>query len=970
MGASKVRPDFWNRLDREIEGEVTTGLFERGRYATDASIYQAFPAGVAFPKTDNDLRIIMEMAREKGVPVTARGGGSSLMGQALGEGLIVDMSRYFTRMVSIDPVAETCIAQAGMTPAALNHALRESGLFCPVALVSSRQATLGGMLANNSIGLRGLRYGSTGDVVQAADATLSDGQRVRFGEVTNDDIGSSTGGGQRLLDVLHFGEQHEKAIRGFAPKTSARRPAADGYNLECLLPSPFAHSLSRLFAGSEGTLAIVSQAELKLAKRPEHRALGACRFTDVASALKLVPSILTLEPSVVELLDSAMLGNLRQAGAGDSQVSRVVQGDAGALLLVEFDDANPVDNTRNLKALDDIVSGANRKAFSVIEIIGQNAQSALWRAWRGAVGLSMSSKAGEGTPIFATAVVVPEAVAGFAAEVDALFASRWPSVSISGHVGLGCFQIRARLVDAGDQRRSLQEATAGLSRKFGGSISGGYGFGIGRSELLERAGGAEKSRLFLQMKALLDPAGILNPGKIVNGPRFDDIALFRKGAAASRQHATALPTGDDRAAVLTGIGLVEEPHCTGLTLCQSSPPRFSCPSYNVTLRERDGPRGRANSVRLALSGELGPDALGSADMAETMRLCVSCKACRTRCPNGIDIPKMKVETLVASKRQHSVSNAHDLFARLPHHTQRATKWRRLLNLRDLAPGGAGLSERYLGIARDRPWPRISGRPFRERDDGQPGEHGRVALFADTFNQTFEPANLRAAANILEAGGYAVTLFRRESDAAPLCCGRTFYDAGYLDEARAEAYRFIAAFSHFHEQGIPVVGLEPVCALMMRDEYANLGLALPDKAKVWLFEEFIASRIPHGEFVLPFKTIEADLLVQPHCHERAHAIDGATHAAFSLVPGLTLSSPPAACCGFNGLVGLTPDTLEPSLAMAELALFPAIRQIGRDALIAASGFSCRRQIVDGLGVTARHPSMIMNLALTSTTEIVS
>ncbi len=511
--------------------------------------------------------------------------------------------------------------------------------------------------------------------------------------------------------------------------------------------------------------------------------------------------------------------------------------------------------------------------------------------------------------------------------------------------------------------RVLSDDMAELVRKHEGVLTSGHGLGLARSEALERSLAPEAFALLKDLKAQLDPGFLLNPGKILRAPNFDDAAFLR----------ATLESKHDAVGAALSWGAGSSPaqghasRCSGLGHCRSAEHNFTCPSHAVTRDERDSPRGRANVMRLALSGQLGEGALASAPMIEAMRLCVSCKACTAECPSGVDIPKLKVEVLAAAHALGQGSRAADLYARLPDYIDRAWCWRFLLAMRDFLPGLRRFSERHTGFAADRPWPRWLWRRFKAPETAEPAEPGRaglVAIFADTFNRSFEPANLRAAAHVLKAAGYGVIAFKDEGK-RPLCCGRTYYDAGYLEEARREAMRMAAAAASFAEKGIPVVGLEPSCVLMMRDEYASLGLP-PQTPPVLLFEEFIAGRA--GE--LPLKAIEADLVLHSHCHERALGLENAAETALKLIPELAVNPAPPTCCGLNGVVGLTPDTLEASLAMAELALFPAIRKAGRDALVAATAYSCRKQIHDGLGLTARHPAALLELALKGDSDIVS
>ena len=968
MAIRRARPAFWDRLAHEIEGDAASDLFTRGRYATDASMYQCFPDGVACPKSANDVAVIVEMAREEGLPVIARGGGTSTAGQALGEGIVIDFSKYLTG-IEIDAENRRCAVEPGCSPAALAAALDAHALFFPVEIASAAQATIGGMLGNNSSGLRAMRYGSMRDTILCADAFLADGQRVIFSPVAEAD-GKSFPGRDRLVDILHFGEIHEKAIAKLWPLREPGVPEPEGYDLRTLLAYSEDQNLARLLTGAEGTLAIATRIDLKLAKRPENRALGVCRFANLGRALRAVPKIALLNPAAIELLDKTMLGFIAEHAKSDIQAARLMRGEPEALLIVEFDEDNPVDNTRFLKALADVAAEADKGRFGVIEVIGENARAALWRLRREALALAWTLKSAAQPLSFLEDAAVPlHQLAAYGTELETLLARYGARTAIYGQAGRGCLQVRPvlDLRHAQDRKRmrALSDEMAELLRAHEGVMTSGYGLGLARSETLERVLGPEAIALFKELKTQLDPGFLLNPGKILRAPNFDDDAFLR--ATLEEKHdavATALSWGTGSSPAAGHAS-----RCSGLGHCRSAEHNFTCPSHAVTRDERDSPRGRANVMRLALSGQLGEGALASTPMLEAMKLCVSCKTCTVACPFSVDIPKLKVEALAAARALGHGCKAADFFARLPEYTDRARGWRFLLAMRDLVPGLPRLSERHFGLVADRPWPRWSGRRFRPPRKAEPGPAGLVAIFADTFNRSFEPANLRAASHVLKAAGYGVVAFTDE-DERPLCCGRTYYDAGYIKEARGEAERMTKAAAAFADKGIPVVGLEPTCVLMMRDEYAALGFPVPKTPPILLFEEFLAARMANGIDPLPLKEIEADLVLHSHCHERALGLENAAQTALKLIPQLAISAAPPSCCGLNGIMGMTPDTLEASLAMAELSLFPAIRKAGRDALVAATAYSCRKQIHDGLGLTARHPAALLELALKGDAEIVS
>jgi FAD/FMN-containing dehydrogenase/Fe-S oxidoreductase len=974
MAIRRTAPAFWQRLAHEIEGDAAFDLFSRGRYATDASMYQCFPAGVVAPKSAADIAIVLEMAREEGLPVIARGAGTSTAGQALGEGVILDFSKYLNRLVDIDAEGLRCTAEPGCPPAAINAALRPHGLVFPVNIASARQATTGGMLGNNSSGIRALRYGSMRDNVAAVDAYLAGGERVLFNAVSEADGSRPSPGRDRLLDLLQFGELHEKDIATIWRLRAPGMPEPEGYDLRTLLASSEDQNMARLLAGSEGTLAIAVKIELKLVRKATNRALGICRFPSLGAALRLVPKIMVLNPSAIELLDRSLLEFMAVQAKSDAQAARLLQGEPGALLIVEFDEENQVANGRQLKALADYVTEGSKGKASVVEILGEKARAALWRLRRGALMRAWSLKSAAQPLSFLEDGAVPiKNLAAYGTALEALFEKHGVRSAIYGQAGRGSLQVRPvlnlRHPDDVTRMRALAEEMAELIGSFGGVLTSGRGIGLARSEALESRLGPKAIGLLAQLKAQLDPGWMLNPGKILRAPKFDEPTLLRppRETKAEEKAPIALAWGPS---ATPARALDHARRCTGLSQCRTSEPRFACPSYRVTRDERDSPRGRANSMRLALSGQLGEGALASEEMAETMQLCVSCKACRTACPFGTDIPKMKVETLAAARAAGRTSRALDLYARLPEYTDKARRRRLVLAMRDLLPGLPRWTGRKLGLAADRPWPRWAGQRFTLPRTAEPGANGTVALFADTFNRSFEPANLRAAAAVLNAAGYAAIAFADDNLEKPLCCGRTYYDAGYIEEARREAARLTAAAEAFAEKGIPVIGLEPSCVLMMRDEYAALGLPVREKPPVLLFEEFLAERLAEGKFSVPLKTIEADLLFHCHCHERAAGIETAALTVLKLVPKLNVSAAPPSCCGLNGITGMTPKTLEASLAMAEQVLFPAIRKAGRDAFVAATGYSCRKQIHDGLGRMARHPAFILELALKGDKEIVN
>ena len=956
-----ARARLAERLRSEIQGEVLFDGFDRGRYATDASIYQVFPLGVVVPRTEHDLVAIAGIAAEDGVALTVRGGATATVGQAVGEGLVIDCSKHLNKLHFHDLGAMTCAVQPGITLEALNRQLAPEGVWFPVDIASASRATIGGMTAIGASGTRALCYGGMRENVSAIDAILADGSEAVFGELPEDFPDPTAPGAfdDGLLTLLEMGEQHEEMIRRVFPELPSR---VAGYNLDALLPDRQPHNMAEVLVGSEGTLALSKRIELKLAPLPKSRVLGVCHFSDLRAALEAVPHLVKLQPTAIELMDQRLLecaaSNVRLAPI----LRRFIRGEPGAILLVEFTGDVRIENIRKLKELDELMAELGHR-HAVVEAVGAEVQSAIWHVRDRALNLVMARTGARQPVSFIDDCAVPlDHLADYAEDLSALLAHRGVESSLYGHAGAGCLHLRPalNLKRAGDVKtmRRLAEETFALVRRYGGTHAASYGDGLARSEFHAAMFGRKAARVFREVKGLFDPEGRLNPGKITGAPRMDDRELFRD---RPDYPVPPIKTGLDWSRAGGFQAAVEA--CDGNGACRKLTAGAMCPSYRVTRNERDSPRGRANTLRLGVSGQLGPDALTAPEMQDTMRLCVSCKACKNECPASVDIARMKIEVLNALHKRNGLHLRERLTAYLPRYAPRARRFWWALNARDFVPSLATLSEMALGFSAHRRLPQWSARPFLSSEPAGPEDGPEVALFADTFNTWFEPGNLRAAVEVLTAAGRRVHILRAGDD-RPLCCGRTFLAAGLVDEARTEARRVAETAARFLERGVPVIGLEPACLLTFRDEYRDLGLGDPGQRlsrNAWQFEEYIAREMDAGRWDLAVSPIEAKALIHGHCHQKALGGMDAVHTALSQVPGLEAQAIETGCCGMAGAFGYCSENLDASIDMAELALFPAIRQSGRDSLLIAGGFSCRHQVADGLGRNVHHPAIILNLA---------
>jgi FAD/FMN-containing dehydrogenase/Fe-S oxidoreductase len=964
------------RLRRELAGDVLFDAFSRGRYSTDASIYQIEPLGVVVPHDSADAVRALEIAADAGVPVLPRGAGTSQCGQTVGAALVIDTSKHLNKTLEVDAEARTAWVEPGIVLDALNAELKPLGLWYPVDVSTSAQATLGGMTANNSCGARSLRYGNMVHNVLAAETWLSCGETVVLGEVAahaSASGASNAAGAARERELvaavreLYARERDELEAR--VPKV-ARRVA--GYNLD--MASAGALNMANLIVGSEGTLGFFRRIKLKLAPLPKHKALGIVHFPTFYQAMDLTRHIVALGPAAVELVDRTMIELARGIAAFRATVNRTIRGEPHAILLVEFAGDALEPQLAKLRELVELMGDLGLPG-SVVEVADAALQRDVWEVRKAGLNIMMSMK-GDGKPVsFIEDCAVPlEHLADYTARLDEVFAKHGTRGTFYAHASVGCLHVRPvldmRAADGAKKMRAIAEEACALVQEYKGSYSGEHGDGLVRSEWIEPIYGARLVRAFAELKRVFDPKGLMNPGKIVAAPKMDDRALFRfKPDYRTLPVTTGLDWSEHEVGAYNrGRGFAAAVEmCNNNGHCRKFDAGTMCPSYRVTRDEQHVTRGRANSLRLALSGQLGPDALESRELYDTLALCVSCKGCKRECPTGVDMARMKAEFLHHYHRRRPRSLRDKLVAHLPRYARTAARLAPLMNLRDRVPGLATLSEKVTGFAARRSLPVWRRDWFRGQAEIAPSAAGReVMLLADTFNTYFEPENLRAAARVLAVGGYRVTIAAPADGERPLCCGRTYLASGMLDEAREEARRMLTALAPHAARGVAVVGLEPSCLLGLRDEF---GALLPGAdsaalaAAALTFEEFVMREHGAGRLHLPLRAAPyARALVHGHCHQKAFGVMPAVVAALKLVPGLAVETVQSSCCGMAGAFGYQKEHVDVSLAMGELALLPAVRAAGSDTVIVADGTSCRHQIHDGARREAVHVARVLASAL--------
>ncbi len=943
------------RLRRDMDGEVLFGSGDRGRYATDASIYQVEPVGVVVPRTAEAARAAMAIAREAGVPVLARGGGTSQCGQTVNRALVIDCTKYLRRILAVDEAARTVLVEPGLVLAHLNAALKPAGLFFPVDPSTHARCTIGGMAGNNSCGSKSIRYGLMADNVRAIDAILADGSRHRFGELADDD---GSGMAAPLADLVQrlraIGAREAEEIAARFPRLLRR---VGGYNIEILTPQARAEgrqNLARLLLGSEGTLAFSAALELTLQPLKPRKVMGICQFPTFRAAMAATRHLVTLDPDAVELVDRTMIDLGRNIAIYRPTIDKMLRGEPDSLLIVEFHGDEDARLLRKLDELDEMLGDLGHDR--AVRATDAPFQAAIAEVREAGLNIMMSMK-GDGKPVsfIEDCAVGLDDLADYTERLDEVFARHGTKGTWYAHASVGCLHVRPvlNMKDPGDvaTMRAVAEECFALVRAYKGSHSGEHGDGIVRSEFHEPMFGARIVRAFEAVKDSFDPTNLLNPHRIVRPPRMDDRALFRYGPDYAPAPFSPLLDWSSHPGAL--LGAVEM--CNNNGTCRKMDPGVMCPSYRVTRDEAHLTRGRANTLRLALSGQLGAEAMQSDELAEAMKLCVSCKACRRECPTGVDMARMKIEVLAARGAARGVGARARLVAAMPRYARLASALAPLSNVRDDVPGLGWVSEKLLGLAAARRLPRWRRDRFHDREARPGGARGDVLLLADTFNRHFEPENLRAAVRVLNAAGYGVRI--AGAGGRQLCCGRTYLAAGMVDRARAQAARMLAALAG----DLPVIGLEPSCLLTLRDEFVALlpgDAAASLAARSFLLSEFLAVSASS----LAPRPLRRRAHVHGHCHQKSFGAFDATLSMLKQVPDLEVSAIASSCCGMAGAFGYQAETQEVSRAMAELSLAPAIRASAPDALIVADGTSCRHQILDVTGRTAVHSVILMDGAL--------
>jgi len=950
-------------LEEQISGEVRFDAVSRALYSTDASVYQIHPLGVVIVKSREDILRAVHLARAHGVSITARGGGTSQAGQAIGSGLQLDTSKYYNRILELNVAERWAIVEPGIVLDELNAQLKPHGLrFAPDISTASR-ATIGGMISNNSCGARSVMYGKTIDHVLELDVILSDGSQVHLRPLDRAELDAACQGdtleARCYREVRRIACECAGEIEKRYPKVVRR---VGGYNLDEFVSDAKPFNLAKIIVGSEGTLAMITAAKVNLVPLPKEKAVLAIEFEQLLDALAATPVILRHKPSAIEIMDAFILNHARENPAMDRMRRAILQtDDPGALLNVELYADRAEDLPPRLEAIE-----RDLKPYKCVyrRLMPLADQARVWSFREMSLGLSMAMKGDEKSLSFVEDTAVkPEVLREYIDEFLAMIRRNGSSSGVYAHASVGCLHVRPVVnmkTEEGVARFvAIATQSADLVLKYGGALSGEHGDGLVRGFFMEKMFGTPLYQAFRTVKHTFDPNGLFNPGKIVDCPPLT--TNLRYGAG----YKTPDPETYFDYSEYGGFGRAVE-MCSGVGACRKKLEGTMCPSYMATRDERDVTRGRANALRLAMTGRLAEAGLGDEGVLETLDLCLECRACKAECPVGVDVARFKSEFLAGHWKKHGIPLGKRVLGNVRALSRVGSQFAPLANT--LAASGLGrwMNEKMFGIDRRRTPPAWAKQTFAQRfraDGRRGGPSGpplaTAILFNDTFTNFNEPDNGVAAVGVLRAAGADVRLLPHD------CCGRPLISTGQLDAARALAKKNADALYDAASRGEKILFLEPSCLSAVREDApALLRGDEQRRAQVVgdaciLFEDYLERELAAGRLSLALKPGPSTVVLHGHCHQKAMGLVAPARALLSRIPSCKVVDLDSGCCGMAGSFGYSKDHYEVSKQIGERRLLPAARALKAGELLAAAGTSCRHQVAHFAGAEAQHPAVILH-----------
>jgi FAD/FMN-containing dehydrogenase/Fe-S oxidoreductase len=955
-------------LEAAIDGEVRFDRISRALYSTDASVYQIEPIGVVIPRSHEAVIRAVEIAARHGVPITPRGGGTSQAGQSIGAGLVLDTSKHLNRILEINPDERWARVEPGVVLDELNAVLRPHQLRFAPDVSSASRATVGGMMANNSSGARSVLYGKTIDHVREQRVVLADGSLAHFRPLTAGELARAQSGdaiaARAYRAIPELGVRHAAEIDRRFPKVLRR---VGGYNLDAFVDPARPVDLTRIVVGSEGTLGFIVDAKIGLVPLPAQKTVMTIEFDHLLDALGATPLVLKHGPSAVEVMDDFILSHARGHALLDAQRKSMIQRDGSSLLCVEFYGDSLDVLAARMEAVERDLTGASYSC-RVRHVLDLAKQAKIWSFREAALGLSTAMKSdGKAISFVEDTAVAPEKLRDYIERFIAIVRRHGTTAGVYAHASVGCLHVRPvvnlKTASGVATFEAIATEVADLVLEFGGALSGEHGDGLVRGAFNEKMFGSELYQAFRAVKRTFDPNGLFNPGRIVDTPPITSHLRFGAG------YQTPAPATTFDFSEHAGFGRAVE-MCSGVGLCRKTRDGTMCPSFMVTREEAHSTRGRANTLRLAMNGELGDAKLSDRGVHDVLDLCLECRACKSECPVGVDVARFKSEFLSGYWERHRLTMSAHAFGHAHAASALGSRFAPLSNAIANSNPMRWVMEHTLGVDRRRTLPKWTRHTLRKRvDSAQAGHHQdtdpAALFFVDTFTEYESPEIGVAAIEVLQASGLPTAL------APNVCCGRPLISQGLLSEARRQAEANVHALFDAADAGRAIVFVEPSCLSAVREDAPDLLRGeLQRRARIvarqsLLFEEYLERECAAGTATLKLTTGPANIHLHPHCHQRSMGLAAPAKALLSRVPGAVVTDLDAGCCGMAGSFGYTRDHYDVSRAIGERKLLPAARALDARSVLVAAGTSCRHQVHDLAGAAAVHPAVLLRSLLEET-----
>jgi FAD/FMN-containing dehydrogenase/Fe-S oxidoreductase len=946
-------------LRSSVRGEVRFDDGSRALYATDASNYRQVPIGVVIPRTVDDIISTVVACHGRGVPVLSRGGGTSLAGQCCNVAVVIDCSKYLRSVLDINSDQKLARVQPGVVLDDLRHAAERSHLTFGPDPATHNRCTLGGMIGNNSCGVHSVMAGMTADNVEELEVLTYDGLRLHVGQTTNAEMERIVRAGGRRGEIYTrlraLRDRYADQIRTRFPDIPRR---VSGYNLPALLPENGFH-VARALVGSEGTCVTVLEATVRLVHNPPARVVVALGFTDMATGCDRVPEILAHQPVGLEGFDARLIDSMKRKNLLPADVALLPPG--AGWLLAEFGGETPQEAEESARKLVEAIqrSGAQQTPSTKV-FADHEQQQRIWAVREAALGAT-AIVPGEHDmwPGWEDSAVPPAKLGAYLRDLRQLLLGYGYDASFYGHVGQGCTHMRIdfdfRSAPGVARFRSFMNDAADLVIRYGGSLSGEHGDGQARAELLPKMFGPELVKAFGEFKAIWDPDGKMNPGKVVDPARMDqNLRLAIYNPPEPKTHFRFQQDGGSFAHAAM--------RCVGVGLCRREAGGTMCPSFMATREEMHSTRGRARLLYEMLQGDVVHGGWRDEHVREALDLCLACKGCKGECPVNVDMASYKAEFLAHYYAGRLRPPSAYAFGLIMYWARLASRVPALVNFATQTPLLSDVAKRLAGIAPERRIPRFASQPFKtwfRRRTPPDSAKPQVVLWPDTFNNYFHPQTAQAAVAVLEAAGFNVLVPVKD-----LCCGRPLYDYGMLDQARLLLRQVLDALRPCLRAGVSVVGLEPSCVAVFRDELLELFPDDPDARRLseqsFLLSEFLVNK---AKSYHPPRLAGRTAVVHGHCHHKA-LMGMADEEAILGQLGLTYQVPDSGCCGMAGGFGFEREHYNISMTVGERVLLPAVRGAAKNTLIIADGFSCREQIAQATDRQALHLAQVIQMAMES------